>query len=306
MEALETAERPHPLSKTAALVQLKRYIAARESRIRLHDLLMPEVETVRERAEAALRGGGANWSDLAKATLQMDAASEVLTALMATGGYWGESDHLALWIKALERVSGVSVETGYTAWIKAARYPAQLAFYACGLAMMARNNEDGLADWLLAPRVFADGKEQPPALTLHVYAAIDNDAAKHLPDLAKRSTPMSDHLHEVLRPALADVLPDERVYSAAFDRFEYLVALAFIGVKWDSTEGTMKTGWGPVGRFAWRTGYDGTPAVRTLSQEVQRAGKDWFLLRRGLFGGSPDELSKAREIIDSFVTRIGL
>ena len=65
-----------------------------------------------------------------------------------------------------------------------------------------------------------------------------------LPGLDRRHTPCSDHLFEVLKPLLDELLFLGSEYERAFDIFEVLYAIEYAF--------QSDRGWGPVGRFGWK------------------------------------------------------
>lgn len=306
VEALEEVDRPHPVSKAAAVASLKRYLPVEEARIRLHDLVMAEVDAARSRGAALLENlPGGQRTDLAAMALKLEGSVETLVALLAVGAYWGEGRHMPLWRKALERVATIPVTSTLQAWLKLGRYPAQLAFYAVGLALTAQRQDDLLTSWLKEPRIVSwHSEEVAPVFTLSLYAAMGNDEAKHLPGLADKKTAMSDHLHRVLRAAFAHLVPDDAGFDDVFDRFEYVVALAYIGHKVAlANDGVPVTPWGPLGRFAWTGGFRGNPAVAAVTAEIEKEGADWFLLRHGFYKGDQAELKVAKTEFDKHAAR---
>lgn len=287
--SLEELDRAHPVSAAVAVASLKRYLPRPEERIRLHDLVMAEVEAVRGRALDLVPTEAATEPLLLAAVPRLEAATETLAALLATGAYWGAADHAALWGKALERLASVTRDQGgWTWWIRLVRYPAQLAFYAAGVAAAAAGDDAGLAALVVRPRVRTPTEgEVPVARALDHTSVIEHDAAKLLPGYERRTVPMSDRLHAVTRAALRDVVPHDDVYDAAFDRFELLVALAW------SADREVADAWFPLGRVVYRQRYafQNQGAVARMGEEIKAAGREWALLRAGLFGGDPARLA---------------
>ena len=307
VESLEELNRPHPASAAVALAALKRYVSTAEHRIRLHDLVMAEVEAVRDRTVAQIPTAAPDNRLIPETITNLEPPTEVITTLLASGAYWGGAAHRQLWVKVLERLGSVDLAgpTNYVVWRQLVKYPAQLAFYAAGLGAVAAGDDETLADVLLTPKIrSATNGKQPPILALHQYAVVEDEWPKLLPGLKEHKAPMSDHLHDVLRPSLRDVVPDDESYSEVFDRFEYLVALAHAGMRFAAPDSPGV--WGPIGRFSWRSAYgqDGGIIAKTKA-ELDKAGENWFLLRRGLFGGSLDRLCAIVTTIDELAQRRG-
>jgi hypothetical protein len=232
---------------------------------------------------------------------------------MATGAYWGEERHRELWVRVVDRLGNRASfgnyhgGTFYETWTDLYRYPAMLAFFAAGLAATARGKsaEETLTDLLLLPRIKfrLDDASESPSQGLYAANLLRHDLAQRV--LHERAyTPLSDHLHLVLQPVIRSLVGDEAAYAALFDRWEYLIALAY------SDQGGVEPGerrYIPVGRLLWRreaTG--GRPSVtEAVKAEVQREGINWLLLRRGLFGGAPARLSAIQTTIDEAIARRG-
>jgi hypothetical protein len=308
---LADLRRPHPTSTAVAVATLKRYIPVAEHRIRLHDLVMDEVERVRQRMMGIIPAGQPEGNAQVLALLpKLEAAAETVMALFATGTYWSGSEHRAVWVAALERLGSAAppgAEHGgyfYEIWNKLYRYPAQLGFYAAGLGAVAQGKaaEETLADVLLAPQIRLSRKEQlqAGAWALNLSEVIEHDLAKQLPGMERRFTPFSDYLFDALRGSLAALIPEDAAYAAVFDRFEYMVALACAGIRLQQMPDFPV--WAPIGRLAWRLNTHSAPRVLDeVSEEIQREGASWLLLRRGLFGGPPLQLEQAKVAVDKLI-----
>lgn len=305
--AVESLGRPHPLSTAALVATMKRYLPVPSERIRLHDLVMGEVDAAVARIRTIIPTGEQPSPEaLLRVMTLLEGATERLIHLFMTGAEWGDAADRSLWYRALERLAaaqpqlGAGVRSSYEAWDNLWRYPAQLVFYAMGLGYLARERGggDALLDLLLTPelRFGVRGAAKSPAVALNFDEAVDHRTAKMLPGYERRFTPMSDWLHDRLAPVLAPLFSTEAVYSNAFDRFEYLVALVFGDQR---RKPSLLGFWAPVGRLAWRLhrGTDDVPVLDDIGAEIARDGSQWPLLQRGLFDGSPDTLNSVREQI---------
>lgn len=292
--ALESIAQPHPASIAVAVATAKRYLPVAEQHIRLHDLIMDETEAVRARALVDTPGHTDHRYDaerLKEVIAQHDHSCAILMAMLAVGTYWGTPDHREIWTDAIERLANAwmkRVQGGIEIWSRVINYPAQLAFYAAGLGAVAAGDFDTLGDLLLVPRIRSlnDDKPHPPVVALHLRTVIDEPWAQEL-RVGNRRPAFSDHLHATMRAPLAEVIKEDSVYDDVFDRFEYFVALAYVGFKYDEIGGIGNV---PVGRLKWRREYTGRGVFREINSEIDRADKQWFLLKRGLFGGDPMRL----------------
>ncbi len=63
-------------------------------------------------------------------------------------------------------------------------------------------------------------------------------------DAGRRMTPVSDHLLDVMRHAISDIVPEPDVYEELFDEAEYLMGIAFAA--------HSRNGRSPPTRAVWR------------------------------------------------------
>jgi hypothetical protein len=315
VESLSEIERPHPVSTAVAIATLKRYLPVPDHRIRLDDLVAGEVERVLALLPQLIpyTTQPRDYKHVVSVLPKIEAASTTAVSLFANGVFWGEAHHQPLWIRLLERLAASSrphAASGgvvYPAWDRLFRYSAQLAFYAGGIAAVALGNRghETLGDLLLAPRIRLDASDPVanPAIALNLSETVEHDVAKHIPGYEQRRTPFSDYLFEHLRPVLRPIVPDDALYADIFDRFEYLTALVYA----DNRERIRKLGfWAPVGRLAWRRErYPPSTAASDIAEESKREGANWFLFRRGVFGGSQLVFDDSRRKLDELLIRRG-
>lgn len=292
IDSLEQIDAAPPITKAVAVAAVKRYVPVLESRIRLHDLVMQEVERVRERAVQIIPQKPPTEELFKTALAQLERATELLAQMIAVGTHWGGQEHRALWRGAIERLASIPRPEGavYELWSKLRKYPAQLVFYSAGIA--ALDNEETLASLLLEPCIHQDfDAPKPITMALNVYTVVDHGAAKALlkaPDGTTYHTPVSDHLAAVVRAFVRDFLPEDRDYYNAFDRFELLVALGAV-----YAEGGSGNGWYPLGRVTWRrrnwSRSEPDPIAR-IDAEVKQQGDKWFLMQHPAFRPSLEDL----------------
>ena len=294
-----------PMSARVAVARLKRYLPAVEARIRLHDLLSQAAEDLCGRLsskEFPLNSPTPGPEAVLQRMKAYDAAADIVARLVAVGSYHGSEQHEDLWVRVLQRVVDCEELTGQrlVVWSDLRSYPALVLLYSAGLGAVAAGHFAVLGS--LARNVMVE--DQPLITQLYSWSVLDDGLAKQLPGLERRHTPISDHLYSVLRDVLRDVVPSDREYEAAFDRFEYLWALMHV----DATLGTdhWHNGWGPVGRFGWRRrlGGDREPAV--VARELGRDGAAWPPLAAGLFEGSVDRLIEVKTAFDQFASKLGM
>lgn len=318
VKTLETFRQPHPLSTAVAVATMKRYLPSSENRIRLHDLIDDECVRLVDTARPliTLNVSPEPKSLVFDAMRKIEAASETVATLFATGTYWGEEQHRELWVRALTRLGSLAGPetwrgvTFYDVWVELLRYPAQLAFYAGGLGALARGKagEEVTADLILLPqlRLGLNGEIYSPAMRLNVHEAVDDRIARQaIPGRERNISPMSDHLFGVVRPFVRAVIPEDAVYEDLFDRFEYLVALAYADTRMREAHFGF---WAPVGRLAWRWERIFPPQksqAQQIADEIEQQGVKWLLLRRGLFDGSLERITEAQAGIKEILNRRG-
>jgi hypothetical protein len=110
----------------------------------------------------------------------------------------------------------------------------------------------------------------------------------------RRKTPGSDHLLARLEEPFRNLLPDSKRLEELFDRFEYLLALAYLGREQEGTG----SAWAPIGRFGWRREAWGYSLLTDIEREAKAAGPEWLLLRAGLFGGSLERFLERKAEFD--------
>jgi hypothetical protein len=307
--ALEDIASPHPASPAISVAMVKRYLVDPSQKIRLHDLVMDEVTrtvSMSTTGAAVIPEAPGGTYESARETIRtrvaaLEAASESLVAMLAVGCYWGAAENLPLWTKVVERLAAEVTRSGSTDWYQQLRhYPALLALYAAALGSMAAGHEEVAIGLLLEPKVMTNSGSVPVVAEINATKVLHTDALKQLPGLERRTTPGSDHLLEHLKPVFKSLLPDPQRFEAAFDRFEYLLALTFLGQK----TGEVATGWAPLGRFSWRQHSHGFSLLKDVEAEAKQAGSNWLLFRLGLFGGSLDEFLTYKKEFDQFSYRL--
>jgi len=300
--ALESFPRRHPLSEKVAVANLKRYVADDRHKILLHDLVMEETENVHTKIcgpEFPVQGINPDASTVPDRARKYESSMEVLLSLMIHGCYWGEKKHIGLWVKCIERLANPEGErSGYDAWLNMRRYPALLLLYGGGIAAVASAQDDTVSA-LLRACVPEDGKDHPAAFELNTPSVMKPGVGKLLPGMERRYTPVSDHVHALLRPKIKDIIPQESQYDTLFDRFEYLLALVCA----DFLEKTESRIWCPVGRFGWKFRHDHhrRGVAHQFAEEIEKQGGRWPFLTAGLFDGSLERLKLIKQKVDEMV-----
>lgn len=307
--SLEDLTRPHPLSAKLAQATLKRYVVEDRHRIRLHNLVIEEVNRVHAKLTEPLEGGygllyqGTPTPEaLAERLASYEFLTETLRALMATGCYWGGEAQHGLWVTCLERLANLPELNGNLVWLNLRRYPALLALYAGGIATVAANQYDTLAALLTRGNVRRHGGDEPLLFAVNSYDVLSVEHAKLIPGKEKNYLPFNDHLfgNAALWEPLAELLPMKERFEESFDRFEYLLGLVHVDLRLKQNSQP----WAPTGCFMWRGRHQPSDPVKMISEELAASAAAWPPLQAGLFGGSLERAETAKTNYDELIREI--
>lgn len=290
IEALETYDRPHPLSLRLAVEALKNYLVDARHRIRLSDLLSQEAESAYENLFVPGRPISEVPYDsehLFERLQQYEAAIERLQALLITGAAWGEPEHLDVWRKAVARIATPPrPQSPYIqAWASAREYPAIRLLYASGIAAIARGRFDNLKGLLDVPAYSEAANTKVTLLALPTYETVDS----HTLNLALKSNyrlPMSEYLSRGLREPLREYLPSDDDYERTFDLLEYLLALEHLH------QNPNDYGITPPGRYLYKR-----TVIKNVSSQVDSLGTAWPPIKAGFFDGVVANFRAAEQMI---------
>lgn len=294
VDALEDLAGRRTLSTAVAVAQAKRYMVRPEGRISLFDLLTQQAELTAGLDLPA--GEPVPGDDTIKERVSIyDASAATLISLVATVAFYAvEPEHDRLLAEVFRRlVRRRPVQTGetYIAWTSLRRYPAVLALYTLGLGALAARRIDSLL-YCLTNVTVPDGQsrdESPLAVGLASWRPFyNNEVAKAAFGDKTRRTPTSDLLHERLRDAVGEILPDDSDYDRVFNQLEYLLSVVCFD----------QYGHAPIGRFAWQSLFD------LPDEPVRQYGPQ--MVNAGLFSGSVERLEEVIAKYNESVTQSGI
>lgn len=175
---------------------------------------------------------------------------------------------------------------GINWWLALGWYPVLVLTYAAGIAALAARRPRLVASAIMTPvQLKRSGQDAIPVIAPTIDCLDElGDQFRQLPGLERHRLARSQHLFAQVRPILDEGFLLGESYSALFDRFELLVALAYA----DFRESTRKTLWGPPGLFVFK---HGSP-VDCLVSEAEAQKSAWPFLASGLFGGNCDRFLK--------------
>ena len=247
VQALAAATDQRPADTAVAIAQMKRYLPDPVHRIRLHDLVMGEVSAVIEQVQGLPTSGQFTPEGYAERMALYERAMSTLMALLANGAFFSDRvEHDRLWVRCTELLATRPQEqAGLNLLVDMQQYPTLLALYALGLGALAADRVDSIARVLTDITVQERSEPMPVAVAAASLHVLKHDTVKRSLDGFKgRKTPVSDHLRDLMGPAMSSIVADQQRLEDLFDEVEYLLGIAYT---------VHGLGPGPVGRAAWRT-----------------------------------------------------
>jgi len=298
---------PHPLSAKMAVATVKRYLVDPTAKIRFRDLVHDETEKLVGELNGNVFPAHAtlNPAEIKQRIEKYDALAETLLSVIVAGCYWGDRQHLKLWVDCFERIANpTGSRDGVTYLLNLRLYPALLFLYGAGLAAMAAGNYQTITSILTQPKVMNNnGKEAAICMEVYPRAVLEKGIADKLPGLERHHTPINDYLFDKLRSTLREYIPRDEDYQVIFDRFEYLLGLVHADLaRYDDGDG----GWyGPIGCFKWRYSFNPESGISyKIGKELETEGSNWAPLKAGLFGGSVEQANTAKAKFDTFLKKV--
>jgi hypothetical protein len=306
VQSLSDIDGVHPLSPRLAAAKVKRLLADPTAKIRLHDFVREETERVcclLSVPELDPNSSEPHSEEAPRRLTQYQSICETLISILATGAFWDSSDNAKIWSYSLARVADQPRTNGRSDLLPLNRYPALLLTYAAGIAALATENYLALKAILVGTKI-GDGYADEATLVSVLYPSqvIDKTNARVLEGFENHKTPGSALLCQRLREPLREFLPTEKLYLAAFDRFEYMFGL----IHADLTQDDWKGGWwGPIGCYIWRNGglrNEAGPSKK-IDRELERDGEHWCPLKTGMFNNDIQRARTAKTKFDTFLAQ---
>jgi hypothetical protein len=284
---------------------LKRFLVDERHRIRLHDLVSEETEKLyRELTEANFPTNEPVTDEgFVRRVHRYEELSDELVAMITIGCFWGEQQHAPVWTKLLERIANATgTRQASNPWVCLQLYPALLLFYAAGIAAIANEKYATLEPLFLKPRLIGLDGDCRLLEELNAPAVIkDEKLGRLLANGRVPHAPLSAYLHAYLRERFREFVPSDFMYDEIFDRFEYLLALIWI----DESPVAAILDRVPLGLFAWEESsmLEGVSNIEgKVASEVKQQNKDWPAFRAGLFGGSTQRFTSARNRVATYIS----
>ena len=296
VQALVDAIDQRPQDTAFAVAQLKRYLPDPVHRIKLHDLVATEVDTALERVRdlrnlpVDIRIEGDQY---AHRISTYEEATATLLKLLATGAFYSDGDdHDRLWTKCVERLAAQRMQrSGLTVLLDMQQYPTLLTLYAIALGSVSADRLEPIACALGSIAIQESDELLPVAVSANSWRVLDHDLVQQsISGLANHKTPISEHLLDVLRPAVSEIIREEDRLEDLFDEVEYLMGLACTHHD--------RYGRGPVGRAAWRSRITDRLPGALIDRHKE------MLVREGVFKGA-EQLAETREAYNNMIRQSG-
>ena len=120
---------------------------------------------------------------------------------------------------------------------------------------------------------------------------------KYLDGMEKHHYPLSDWLHDALRPHAGRLVPDEARYTLVFDKLEILLALSY--TYHDQRERT----WAPPGAFCYRKkSWD--RVIQEIEGSISTTGDESPYVTSGIFGETTETCKQGLAALRAFVAKL--
>jgi hypothetical protein len=275
-----------PGTVDVAVATAKRLLADPSGRIRLRDLAKSETNAVLAVLDGIGDDGGDSSEDeFERRIVRIEGATAKLAAILATGAYWGDTEHISIWVEALQRVGDRGYDQGYRHlnWLRG--YPATILLYSASVAALAASRYGNLTAILKAP-IRRGSDQAPAAYVLEAGKSLERDAMTRLRRLregkpnTRYHVPASQQLRGPVRAATMDLVPDEHRFDEVFYRAEAFVALAHA----DYADSAMTGVWFPRGLHLFTDNRIlGKGTLADLAREVAEQKDSWPPVAAQLF-----------------------
>lgn len=244
---------------------------------------------------------------------------EPLIEILVPGCRWGREEHEVIWTRLVQDLANANRRlTGRSALINLQRFAVLPAVYAAGMAALSRRKYGALRAITTDAKYRSHQGSLPVVATMHPWVIFENaelaanvlaieTGGKRVDDeyinslatgrQGKRFTPVSDYLHDSLRPFLRESVFEDDEYTELFDELEVVLAVIATDEKREAEKAGgqyMHGAW--YGSFTWRNQHSHEPIEQRVRNQIINSGDEWPPLKAGLFGGSRQRAEAASEI----------
>ena len=304
VQALQDMAIPSPISGSMAVALTKRYLSEEKYRIRLHDLILNELEHAYNECSSLkfnVEHPGTTErlkSEFLNQLKRYESVTDVLLNILGTVGYFDNRLYHEQITTCVNRLLETSVQGGSEVLLNLRRYPALLIAYTVGINALVARNFQCLAAVLIEPRVVENDANIPGITHLFPGGVFSHDVGKWLPipGADRRLTPANDYMQIQVRDKLRNTMPSDQVFVIAFDIFEYLTTITYADLLMPTNATRF---WAPTGCFGWRyrnlADDKASNPINSFFTEGIALGNSWGLLASGFFGGSTARLNITRQ-----------
>ncbi|MEH6691133.1 MAG: SIR2 family protein [Pseudorhizobium pelagicum] len=288
VEGLKESKAAHPLSVSAQVSAVKKFVATPEYRVKFHDLLVDEASRVRAFLESAytMEARPVDTTTIKARFEAYDASTAGLQHMLFAAAQWAEPYNFASIRQSIAKLVPSNQRNGVVTWLEMNKYPGAVCFYAASYGAMAGGNWS-LFKYLVEGRLTHSGNEENLLEHLGAVALVNSDAANALHP-QKRYTPISDHFLGVFGK-----LSKAEYIERDFERLEVLLALHYLKASASGGRHTLR------GRFVWN--HSGQ-SIQNVRQEIEREGEEWPPFKAGLFGGTKETaVSLIENLLDNVI-----
>ena len=301
VETLAEAVDQRPEDTAVAVAQLKRYLPDPVHRIRLHDLIMGEINAAIEQFQDLPTDIEITSQFCAERMGVYEQAMTRVMQLLANGAFFSDRErHDRIWVRCIERLATrTQTQTGHNVLVDMQQYPTLLALYILALGACAAGRIDPIARVLAEINVPKNYHSSPISVSVASRHVLDDNMMRRsIDELKNHKTPVSDHLWNTVGTVASTIVSNPARCEDLFDEVEYLMGIAYV-VNRDGR--SMSISWSPY-RASWRSDFFSSSGYR-LGALVKRNAK--VLISTGLFE-SEEQLQQIYECYDKWLSQVGM
>ena len=305
VQSIEDFSRPHPLSTEASVATLERYLSEPKYRIQLFNFVDQTVEriikTTTGEAFAVQGSSPPDGESITARVRSYDAACSTLLSMAAVGGYWAEEGHYSVWQRALQRLSDVSAQDGYSVqsvWFELKRYPGTLLLYALGLGATEAGQLPFLGRMLETIINTGHGRDKSAVQMLPPSRLFSQSGQviKSLKGMERSSTPLNDWLHNQLKQPVRRLIPNDEKYTLIFDKLEILIALSHAFQRQRVPV--------DVGAFVYRD-ENRERILQEIKKSLSELEQTSPFVKSGIFGKTAEDCLQSVDVVEKFIRGLG-
>lgn len=247
---------------------------------------------------------------------------EPLTQAFILAGLFGQPQHDAIWARAMEGIASEPPQTGNSLLISLHDYPSVWLLHAIGVASTDRQNFSPSRAAMIDAQIHRRGSEGPVLGFISTRSVFDQfgwmasaiamtKEASEIDEAfvsslqtgrrGNRFTPVSDIIHDRMRPLFQRRIRSDLTYTRSFDRASALMDASTLDLRRRTRQaGSYLPAWPGLSAYMWRYQHMQEGLEETMAKELNSQSP---ILRAGYFGGEPDRAIAAFEELHDMVSR---